>query len=358
VDIYDNGNFFEAEVKNYRDASKDKKKDCLWANIFYLNDKNTKARIDLSTVKTVELPSEDIIALEDGNFHSEEMGYLGRRLTVQWSNGARYTGMVTKTMKSKKTFVFIQYEDGDCCWYSLIPEKEKKSLNDSPRGIDSNSASTIKKESSGKEQRMKNGTENSDGRHKKEKKDSDVVLKDLEKEFPIGSFLAVDLNNNDTFYECQVKKHSKKSKDNNKLWLYVHEKNRKSSKWINLNVFSFFKLKSEKINDLDNNEGEDAGFLSKRIRVEWSDGRKYDGLVTKTMNIDSNLVFIEFEDSDKCWIDLQRDESRWCVLDDSKDDSGYDSLGDKAKANALPDNKSKRKKNKLTKDSKKKQKQS
>ena len=126
VDLYENGNFFEAKLKHYR--TENQKKDEEWALVQYLDDNETENWIDLNVKDVVELTDDNIFTQEESeNLSEDEKGHLGRRLTVLWLDNDRNSGTITKTLKDKKDFVFISYDCGDKCWYNLLAEFQEPS---------------------------------------------------------------------------------------------------------------------------------------------------------------------------------------------------------------------------------------
>ena len=336
VDLYANGNFFEAVLNDYGTDEKDK--DVEQAEMHYLDDNNTKGWIDLNVIQAVELSQEKILTLNDSDdkLTDDEKGFLGRRLTVQWSDGVRYSGMISKTMKNKKNFVFISYDDGDKCWYNLSPQKEKTPRKDAPR----NTTDTNSKRSSSatsKSARIKNESLDEEEESSSNKKSQEIIKRELQKKYPIGSTIAVDVYHDEHYHDAVVKKYqsnpSKQSQARGEQWVYLHFMSNKgnSKQWIDLNCIKAIKVTPESTRRLDDvKPGEDKGFLGKRITLEWSDGNKYRGIATRSVKDNKYFVFLEYDDGDQCWCDLQR-ESEWSIegedtleLDDDDNDDNDD----------------------------------
>jgi len=277
VNLFGDDNYFEAVLKSYNRGSNSKNKNCLWAKMHYLHD-DSYLQNDLNLLKVIDLSQEKIIELEDGKnkLNDNEIGFLGRRIKVQWADGIRYPGTVVKCTKDKKNFVYIKYEDGGDCWYNLDPSKEKV---------------------------------------------SGEAVKCTERKHPIGSHLSVACHHDDHYYDCIVKKyHENKSLiEKGEDWVFVHFCDATTKQWIDLNCIANIKIKPEKIltlDKIDDKRGNDIGFLGKRIEVEWVDGNKYCGIATKVMKNNKHFVFLEYDDGDKCWCDLEQ-ENDWSVLDDN-----------------------------------------
>ena len=340
VDLYANGNFFEAVLKKYRTDKKDR--DVQWAHMHYLDGNNTKGWIDLNVIQVVELSQEKLFTLDGiDNLKDNDKGFLERRLTVQWSDGSRYHGMITKILKNNMNFVFISYDDGDKCWYNLSPKSEKSCRTDAPRSSTNNTNSKnscrsnntttsksarIKKESLDNEGSTSNKKSNNGKNNGKQQENK---ISELEKKYPIGSTIAVDIYHDEHYHEAVVKKYlngaSKKQQARGEQWVYLHFTDKgKTKQWIDLNCIKAIKITPEKTRSLaDVKPEEDEGFLGKRIVLEWSDGNKYCGLATRSVKDDKYFVFLEYDDGDQCWCDLQR-ESEWRIKDDDDDDDVFD----------------------------------
>jgi hypothetical protein len=325
VDLYANGNFFEAVLKNYRTDKRNK--DEKWAYMQYLDDKETEGWVDLNITRVKELSDENILTQDDcagKNLTEDEKGFLGRRLTVLWLDDARYTGTITKTMTDTKHFVFITYDNGDKCWYDLAPECEEDSRYEESESASNKRSS--RKATTKPAKKVKKESTNS----KEAKNDSDskyeMARKELEKKYPIGCTVSVDIYHDEHYHEAIVKKYvanaTKKQQDNGEQWVYIQFlDSAKTKQWIDLSCIKAVKMTKEKtlrLNDLK--PGQDKGFLGKRIMVVWLDGNKYRGIATRCAKDNKHFVFIEYDDGDECWCDLQR-ESEWCLEGDESFES-------------------------------------
>jgi len=331
VDLYSNGNYFEAILKNNKTDKKNKGEN--WGYMQYLDEKETKGWIDLNVVRVVELSKENILTQEDRNGKSvmdDEKGFLGRRLTVLWVDDARYTGTITKTMKDNKNFVFISYDNGDKCWYSLLPENEEPSKFEESQGAGNkkNRKSTAKSSARVKKEEEEAST------GKKSNIDADfqkheMERKELEKKYPIGSTIAVDIYHDEHYHEAIVKKYllntTKKQQARGEQWVYIQFLDKANTKqWIDLKCIKAIKRSPGKTLRFDElKPGDEKGFLGKRIVVVWPDGNKYRGLATRSAKEDKHFVFIEYDDGDECWCDLQR-ESEWNIDGEDSVDSDDD----------------------------------
>jgi hypothetical protein len=336
VDLYANGNFFEAELKNYRTDKRDK--DINWAFVQYVDDKETKGWIDLNIIRVVELSEENILTQEDfvgKNLTDDEKGFVGRRLTVLWLDDARYTGTITKTMKDDKSFVFITYDNGDKCWYNLSPECEEPSRFEETESVSKrkNSSKNSTKSSTKVKEESTNAQEES-STSKKSVIDADfkkyeLARKELEKKYPIGCTIFVDIYHDEHYHEAIVKKYlantNKRQQAKGEQWIYIQFLDKvKTKQWIDLSCIKAINMSHEKTLRLDElKPGDDKGFLGKRIVVEWQDGNKYRGLATRSAKDNKHFVFLEYDDGDECWCDLQR-ESEWIFDDEDSDDNDDD----------------------------------
>ena len=329
VDLYANGNFFEAELKNYRTDKLNKDEN--WAFVQYVDDKSTKGWIDLNIIRVVELSEENILTQEDfvdKNLKDDEKGFLGRRLTVLWLDDARYTGTITKTMKDDKSFVFITYDTGDKCWYNLLPECEEPSRFEEKGSKTSTTSSTMVKEESANAQEESSTAKKSniDAQFKK----YEMARKKLEKKYPIGCTIFVDIYRDEHYHEAIVKKYlanaNKRQQAKCEQWIYIQFLD-KSKQWIDLSCIDVVDMPPEKTLRLDKlKPGDKKGFLGKRIVVEWKDGNKYRGLATRSAKESKHFVYLEYDDGDECWCDLQR-EREWSFDDEDSseiDDDGVD----------------------------------
>ena len=315
VDLYNNGNFFEAELKNYRTDKRNK--DEVWAYVKYHDDEETEGWIDLNIIQVIELSQDNILTLEDcaaENLTDDEKGFLGRRLTVLWLDDARYTGTVTKILKDDNEFVFIKYDNGDKCWYNLSPEYEQESQYDesenttnkrTTRKSETKSSTTVKKE----EESSTSNKSNADA-------DFDMSRKNLEKKYPVGCTISVDVYHDEHYHEATVKKYllnaNKRQQAKGEHWVYIEFFDKARTKqWIDLGCIKVIRMTPEKTLRLDQlKPGDDKGFLGRRIVVMWQDGNKYRGLATRSAKNNKHFVFVEYDDGDECWCDLKR-ESEW-----------------------------------------------
>ena len=90
IDLYGDGNHFEAELKAYSRSANLKDLNCCWVKLKYTNG-NTIRSNDLNLAKVIDLSQHDILEYVDDAttdaLPTEERGYLGRRIIVQWSDG-------------------------------------------------------------------------------------------------------------------------------------------------------------------------------------------------------------------------------------------------------------------------------
>lgn len=330
VDLYNNGNFFEAELKNYRTDKRNK--DEVWAYVKYHDDEETEGWIDLNIIQVMELSEDNILTLEDcaaENLTDEEKGFLGRRLTVLWLDDARYTGTVTKILKDDDEFVFIKYDNGDKCWYNLSPEYEQEAQYDE-------SENTTNKRSTRKSTKtVKKEEESSASKKSNAETDFDLARKKLEKKYPVGCTISVDVYHDEHYHEATVKKYllnaNKRQQAKGEHWVYIEFFDKARTKqWIDLGCIKVIRMTPEKTLRLDQlKPGDDKGFLGKRIVVMWQDGNKYRGLATRSAKNNKHFVFVEYDDGDECWCDLKR-ESEWnfdgddSVGSDGDDDNSSD----------------------------------
>jgi len=339
VDLYANGNFFEAELKNYRTDKRNKDEN--WAFVQYVDDKSTKGWVDLNIIQQVELSEENILTQEDfvgKNLKDDEKGFLGRRLTVLWLDDARYTGTITKAMKDNKNFVFINYDNGDKCWYNLLPECEEPSRFEEKISKTSTTSATIVEEESANAQEESSTAKKSN--IATDVKKYGMARKKLEKKYPIGCAIFVDIYHDEHYHEAIVKKYlanaNKRQQAKGEQWVYIKFFDEaKTKQWIDLSCIEVVDMPPEKTLRLDKlKPGDDKGFLGKRIVVEWKDGNKYRGLATRSSKDNKHFVFIEYDDGDECWCDLQR-ESEWSFddegsseIDDDDDDEDENEVDD------------------------------
>mmetsp|Transcript_10669 Transcript_10669/g.25682 ORF Transcript_10669/g.25682 Transcript_10669/m.25682 type:complete len:402 (+) Transcript_10669:100-1305(+) len=336
VDLYANGNFFEARLKNYR--SDKRHKDANWAYMEYLDDKETKGWIDLNVIQVVELVEENILSIDDENLTEDEKGFLGRRLTVAWVDDAKYSGTITKTMRDKKTFVYISYDNGDKCWYNLEPECEQEPQVAEANQVAANKRSGRKTKPSTKikKEAMNAQEESSTGKKSiidADFKKHDSARKQLEKKYPVGSTIAVDVYHDEHYHEAILKKYlmsaNKRQMAKGEQWVYIQFLDKaKTKQWIDLSCIKVIKMTPEKTIRLDKiTEDDEKGFLGKWLVVQWSDGNKYRGLATRSSKDNKYFVFLEYDDGDECWCDLQR-ETEWSIdgedsfkIDEDEDNS-------------------------------------
>lgn len=336
VDLYTNGNYFEAVLKDYRTDKGSKNSN--FAYVHYLDDKETKGWVDLNTIKVVELTEENILTREDcvdKYLTDEKKGFLGRRLTVQWMDDARYTGTITKIMKNKKNFVFITYDNGDKCWYNLSPEAEHPSRCDETQSI-SNKKTDVKTTSKSSTRIKKESTNATDELPTTKKSNVDaefkkhlMARKELEKKYPIGCTISVDIYHDEHYHDAIVKKYltnaNKRQQAKGEHWVYIQFLDKaKTKQWIDLSCIKVIKMTPDKVLELKKvKPGDDKGFLGNRIMVVWPDGNKYHGLATRSAKDNKHFVFLEYDDGDECWCDLQR-ESEWSIDGEHPADSNDD----------------------------------
>eukprot|EP00536_Pseudo-nitzschia_multiseries_P014560 jgi/Psemu1/215131/e_gw1.725.3.1 len=319
VDLYGHGNFFEAVIQNTTDLKIDGV-----VRVQYFDKDETVGTIDLNQTHTVELVEDNILTLEDcadRDVSENEKGFLGRRLTVQWEDNQRYSGTITKTLKDQKNFVFITYDDGDMVWYDLAPEKKKEEGSGAVAAASAAaSASANRRQSSNHHQNPRSASRSTSS-------------SDLEKKYPIGCTIAVDSYHDEHYHEAVVRKYipnpSKAQQTKGEQWVYLHWLDQEKTKnWVDLNCIKAIKVIDEEILRLDQvKSGQNKGFLGKRIVVQWKDGNKYCGLATKCSRDNKHFVFLEYDDGDQCWCDLQR-ESYWSIDGEGYDDDSSDELGD------------------------------
>lgn len=356
VDLYANGNFFEAVLKNYRTEKRGN--DGNWAFMEYLDDKDSKGWVDLNAIRVVELLEENILTLEDcdgKDVTEDEKGFLNRRLTVLWMDDSRYSGTITKTFKNNKTFVFISYDNGDKCWYNLSSEKQEQSKMEDTESVANSQGSrqsTTKSSKSIKEEAIKEQEESVMEKEAISKK-HEIAKRELQKKYPIGCTISVDIYHDGHYHDATVKKFlgnaNKRQQAKGEQWIYIQFLDHsKMKQWIDLSCIKAIKMTPEKTLRLDELEpGDDRGFLGKRIIVEWPDGNKYRGLATRSAIDNKHFVFVEYDDGDECWCDLQL-ESEWGIDDEEavEVDNDYDSESDDESVEAGKSRpKSKRKKN-------------
>jgi len=358
VDLYANGNFFEAVLKNYR--TEKRSKDGNWAYMEYLDDKDSKGWIDLNVIRVVELSEENILIhddCDDKDVTEDEKGFLGRRLTVLWMDEERYTGTVTKTMKNKKTFVFITYDNGDKCWYNLSPEKEEQAQMEDTESVANSQASrqtTSKSSKSIKEEAIKKQEETSrDKEFVTVSRKHEMAKKELQKKYPSGCTISVDIYHDGHYHDATVRKYlgnaNKRQQAKGEQWVYIQFLDHsKTKQWIDLSCIKVIRMTPETTLRLDDTKpGDDRGFLGKRLVVVWPDGNKYRGLVTRSAKYKKHFLFLEYDDGDECWCDLEL-ESEWSIdteeaveVDDDDDSESDDESAEVVKSIA----KSKRKGN-------------
>lgn len=340
VDLYDHGNFFEATVKNTNDL---KTKGVV--KVQYFDKDETVGTIDLNQTPTVELVQGNILALDDcANEHlsNDQKGFLGRRLTVQWEDNQRYSGTIIKTLRNQKSFVFIRYDDGDSVWYNLSHEKERaveSSTNQKSSGKSAPKPPTkIKSESFDEATSRKS---NSAKKASQPDSNFEEARRELAKKYPIGCRIAVDSYHDQHYHEATLRKYipnpSKAQQAKGEQWVYLHWLDKeKPRNWVDLNCIKAVKIVPEEIFMLDDlQNGQDKGFLGKRIVVQWKDGNKYCGLATKCSKDNKHFVFLEYDDGDQCWCDLQS-ESYWSIDgEDTFDD--YDDGSSSSESSAEED---------------------
>merc|ERR1719413_173946 len=106
-------------------------------------------------------------------------------------------------------------------------------------------------------------------------------------------------------------------------WVYIQFLDKaKTKQWIDLKCINVINMTAEKTIRLDTlTKNDEKGFLGKRIVVQWPDGNKYRGLATRSARDNKYFVFLEYDDGDECWCDLQR-ETEWSI--DDEPSSGSD----------------------------------
>lgn len=332
VDLYGHGNFFETVVQDTTDL---KIKGVV--KVQYFDKDNTIGTVDLNETQTVELVKENVVTLEQGsadtNLSDDEKGFLGRRLTVQWEDNQRYSGTIIKTLRNQKNFVFISYDDGDEVWYNLSPDKEQADEDKNKSSAKIKNESSLVEEGGSSPSRKSNSAKKVSGSQLDPK--FEKARRDLAKKYPIGCTIAVDSYHDEHFHEAIVRKYipnpTKAQQAKGEQWVYLHWLNKdKTKNWVDLNCINAIKIIPQEILRLDEvKPSEDKGFLGKRIVVQWKDQNKYCGLATKSSKDNKYFVFLEYDDGDQCWCDLQR-ESYWSIdgedtFDDDDDIEGSSS---------------------------------
>ncbi len=334
VNLYDNENYFEGELKHYGSGKRSKNE----AFIQYRDDKNSSGWIDLNVIQVVELAKDNILTKDESEEKSvtdKEKGYIGRRLTVNWRDDVRYSGCITKVLKDNKNFVFIEYDDGDECWYNLLPNLQREDI------VDENFKKYDSKPTTKPSKKIK----------KEEKSSSDTAAtlfektrKENQEKYPVGSLISIDIYGDEHYHEAYVKRFQsnpkKKEIEANEQWIYVEFVTDNSKSGIDLSQRTVIKMTEENTIRLDKlKPGDERGFLGKRLVVEWADGNKYCGKATRSARDNKHFVFVEYDDGDQCWCDLER-ESEWHLEDEDPDD---ESTIDSESANMKSKAKSKRK---------------
>ncbi|KAL3923917.1 MAG: hypothetical protein SGILL_001366 [Bacillariaceae sp.] len=137
-DRYNDGHYHEAVVQKYLPPERQEKEpDKCW--VFVANveqdvpEKSWKRNwVDLDQFKTFVVERDEILGIGDDD--EDDDTFLGKRFSVQWSDGNYYAGTVTKTLSTNTNYIFIDYDDGDQCWSDLakeadateIPQKQSK----------------------------------------------------------------------------------------------------------------------------------------------------------------------------------------------------------------------------------------
>jgi len=395
IDLYGDGNYFEAELKSYIQPGTSKavtlnskgaknNSNCLWAKLHYLHGDQVLTN-DLNLLKVVDLSKETVIEKEDNEDEDDDdmkeeeedtMGFLGRRIVVQWSSGIRYSGVVMKYTQKKTNFIYIKYDDGDSCWYDLDLMKKKESRHEMDdydeeeeaveEDVEEGRTKTKKKKKSKdvanttttsskrpSSSSSKKGKETGRGVVKKESSVGtaaqaseggggvgtiEQALARMKQKYPIGSPLSVAYHHDEHFYPCIVKKYHTPTKlqvEKGEEWIFAQFAGDKTKQWVDLNCIHYMKILPEETWTLedDDNEGEgstknsgNSSLLGKKIDVVWNDGNEYCGIVTKTMKNNRHFVFLEYSDGDKCWCDL-REEYEWSIREEEekeKDETGGD----------------------------------
>ena len=325
MDLYANGNYFEAEVKHFGTGERSKGE----AFVQFLDDAATENWINLNVTHVVELAKDNVLTQEDcdkENIADDEKGHMGRRLTVSWLDDARHSGTITKIMKDNKNFVFISYDNEDKCWYNLLPECEEPGVVEEEKSV-SKKKNIRKRTSSSSSAKIKTEEKSSSSSSlsKKAASEYEMARKKLEKKYPVGSLISVDIYHDEHYHEAYVKKYlavtSKKQQVKGEHWVSIQFSDKsKTKQWIDLSCIKVVKMTEENTLRLDKlKPGDDRGFLGKRIVVVWPDGNKYRGLATRSAKDNKHFIFLEYDDGDECWCDLQR-ESEWSFDDEASSD--------------------------------------
>jgi hypothetical protein len=139
VAIYLDEHYYDCVVKKYLKTSKAQiEKNQKWAYVDWCLSKTSSNKkgdcIDLNFIKAIKIKPERIITLDEiDGLEEDVIGFLGRRMEVQWNDGNEYVGIVTKAMKNNKYFVFLEYDDGDKCWCDLRQESGWSIVDDPKR---------------------------------------------------------------------------------------------------------------------------------------------------------------------------------------------------------------------------------
>lgn len=316
VNLYDNHCYFEAEIKRYGSGNRNKDE----AFVQYLDDKQTSGWIDLNVIPVVKVSEDNVLTnTECEGLPKKEIGYMGRRLTARWSDNISYSGTITKTSKDNKNFVYISWDEGDQCWYNLLAETQFPDAFD-PRWSRENEKNNAKPTTS-KPKKVK----------KEEKISPDPVTSLFEKQrkenqekYPVGSLISIDIYGDEHYHEAYVRKHQTNPKKQeikkNEQWIWVEFVVDKSKNAIDLSKRTVIKMTEENTIRLDKlKRGDERGFLGKRLVVEWADGNKYSGKATRSARDNKHFVFVEYDDGDQCWCDLEN-ESEWYVEGEGPND--------------------------------------
>ena len=159
--------------------------------------------------------------------------------------------------------------------------------------------------------------------------------------YPIGSLLSIAYHNDGHYYDCTVKKHypnTNKQSDSRKQWLFVHFTPSVSipqQRWIDVNCIPSLRINMSDdiftLQDDSNNRSrknipcsksnitDGIDLLGKEVVVEWN-SKQWRGKVTKVMKDNDHFVFIEYDNGDQSWCDLQNENS-WATVPEHNESS-------------------------------------
>jgi hypothetical protein len=135
-DRYSDGHFHEAIVQKYLPPERQQREpDTCWVFVQDVEhdvpERQWKKNwVDLNSFKSYIVERDNIVVI-DADDHEDDNSFLGKRLSVKWSDGNYYKGTVTKTLSSNTDFVFIDYDDGDQCWSNLGEELDATEISGS-----------------------------------------------------------------------------------------------------------------------------------------------------------------------------------------------------------------------------------